>query len=155
MQYFFSVLVVTFFFTTSSFSQKIIKVKSNMPSHLVQGEKREIKVTIFNTDTTEHTGTITLELIDATTKKSVDGWFVNIFPFQYFTAEKKDSCIIKFPIQVPVIFKNRLKYRLVASSKIIKNEDDLIGIVTDEVENTIPIVTKKIPASRKAGIKKR
>ena len=137
-----------------AFAQKIISVKTNFPQCLIQGNKQEIKATIINHDTVEHTGTITLELIDVSTNKSVDGWFVNIFPFQYFTAAKDDSCIIKFPIQVPMSYTKKLKYRLVASSKIIKNEDDLKDIVSDTFENTSLVITKSKAANLKKKHKK-
>jgi hypothetical protein len=126
-----------------SFSQKIIKVKCEMPTTLTQGEKRIIKAIVFNNDTLERSGTITLELINPSTKKKVDEWFVNIFAFQFFNAAKNDSCVVKFPIQVPKNYAKHLTYRIVASTKIIKGEDDLIDIVTDEIRGIIPILPSK------------
>ncbi len=129
--------------TYCGFSQKIIKVKCDMPVSLRQGERHVIKAVVFNNDTTEHCGTITLELINPSTKKKVDEWFVNIFAYQFFNAEKNDSCVVKFPIQIPKNYSKHLTYRIVASSKIIKGEDDLIDIVTDEIGSTISIQRKK------------
>jgi hypothetical protein len=131
--------------TYSSYSQKIIKVKCDMPASLTQGKKHIIKAVVFNNDTMERSGTITLELINPSTKNKVDEWFVNIFAFQFFNAAKNDSCVVKFPIQVPNHYAKHLTYRIVASSKIIKGEDDLVDIITDEIGRTIPIQKKEKP----------
>ena len=65
--------------------QKEISIHCVFPKKLNAGDKVNLKVNVSHTLYKEQTGNLTLELIDAKTNKSVDGWFLNIFPFQYFT----------------------------------------------------------------------
>ena len=63
-------------------TQKTLVVQSNAPRFMREGDKMEFSTRITNKSNKELTGQITLELIDATTNTSVDGWFQNIFPTQ-------------------------------------------------------------------------
>ena len=55
-------------------------VQSNAPRFMREGDKMEFSTRLANLSDQELTGQISLELIDATTNTSVDGWFQNIFP---------------------------------------------------------------------------
>lgn len=85
------------------FAQKpnSIKIHYSLSQQLKAGNKIDLKVTVSHSLSKEQTGTVTLELIDATTNKSVDGWFLNIFPFQYFTSIKGEKFTTEFPFTVP------------------------------------------------------
>ena len=49
------------------------------------GQSVKLKVSVSHNLNEEKTGTLVMSLINHQTQKSVDGWFINIFPFQYFT----------------------------------------------------------------------
>jgi hypothetical protein len=72
-----------------------------------------------------------LALINHKTKKSVDGWFVNIFPFQYFTTIKDETFETEFPFTVPFDYLGNFDMEIVARVNEIK----------DSIHITIP--TKK------------
>ncbi len=81
--------------------QKELSIHCSFPQQLKAGSKVNLKVIISHTIQKEQTGNLTLELTDATTKKSVDGWFLNIFPFQYFTSIKGENFTTQFPFTIP------------------------------------------------------
>lgn len=114
-------------------TQKSLMVQPNIPRFLREGDQMELSVKIANLTNKELTGTVLLELIDATTHTSVDGWFQNVFPQQYFTAEALQSGIVQFPIQVPFSYNKPLTYRIIART----NE------LSDGEENTIPVLSNR------------
>ncbi len=57
---------------------------------------------IANLTDKEITGQVQLQLIDATTNQSVDGWFKNVMPNQYFTVPAKQSVPVTFSIEIPL-----------------------------------------------------
>ncbi|WP_026769313.1 alpha-2-macroglobulin [Asinibacterium sp. OR53] len=120
--------------TQSIITQKTLMVQPNLPRFLREGDQVELSSKIANLGAQELTGQATLELIDATTGTPVDGWFQNVFPLQYFTAEPGKSTIVKFPIQVPFSFNKPLTWRIVAKA----------GNYSDGEENTLPVVTNRI-----------
>jgi hypothetical protein len=79
----------------------------------------------------EKTGQLTLALINHKTKKSVDGWFMNIFPFQYFTTIQNEPFETEFPFTVPFDYIGNFDIEIVARVNEIK----------DSIHFTIP--TKK------------
>lgn len=115
-------------------TQKTLMVQANAPRFMREGDKMEFSAKISNLDSIELSGQISLELIDATTGTSVDGWFQNVFPKQYFTAEAGKSTSIKFPIQIPYSYNRPLTWRLVAKA----------GNFSDGEENTLPVLTNRI-----------
>ena len=121
--------------TATVVTQKTLMVQPNAPRFLREGDIMEFTAKISNTSDKELTGTATLELIDATTNTSVDGWFNNVFPLQYFTVAANQSSVVKFPIQVPMGFTKPLTYRIVATTK-----DE---VKSDGEENTLPVLTNK------------
>lgn len=115
-------------------TQKQLMVQPNMPRFLRQGDHIELTTKIVNLSDSELTGQVQLELFDATTNQSVDGWFMNTFPNQYFTVAAGQSEVVKFPVQVPMQFSNALVWRIMARS----------GSFSDGEENALPILTNKI-----------
>lgn len=97
-------------------TQKELMVQPNPPRFLRQGDRMEFSVKIVNLSDKEMTGQAELQLVDATTNESVDGWFMNTFPNQYFTVAAGGSEVVKFPVQVPYLFNNALTWRVIASS---------------------------------------
>ncbi len=59
-------------------------VQPNAPRFLREGDKMEFSSKIVNLTEKELTGQAELQLFDATTNQSVDGWFKNMIPNQYF-----------------------------------------------------------------------
>ncbi len=114
-------------------TQKILMVQTNPPRFMREGDKMEFSARIANLSAEEMTGQVSLELIDATSNTSIDGWFQNIFPAQYFTISAKQNAIVKFPIQIPFGFNRPLIWRVTAKA----------GNYTDAEENTLPILPNR------------
>lgn len=115
-------------------TQKKLMVQPNTPRFLREGDNIELISKIVNLSEQELTGQVTLELLDASTNTSVDGWFQNVFPSQYFTVEAGKASIVKFPIQVPFNFNRPLTWRIKAGT----------GLLSDGEENTLPVVTNRL-----------
>ena len=108
-------------------------VQPNAPRFLREGDRMEFSAKIVNLTDSEFTGQAQLQLIDATTNQSVDGWFQNMMPNQYFTVAAGQSEAVKFPIQVPYLFNKALVWRIVARA----------GNFSDGEENAMPVLTNK------------
>ena len=127
-------------------TQKSLMVQPNIPRFLREGDQMELSVKIANLTNKELTGTIALELIDATTQTSVDGWFQNVFPQQYFTAEAMQSSIAQFPIQVPFSYNKPLKYRIIArTNELSDGEENTVAVLSNRqlVTETLPLYLQK------------
>lgn len=124
-------------------TQKQLMVQPNMPRFLRQGDHLEITTKIVNLSDKELTGQAQLELFDATTNQSVDGWFVNSFPNQYFTVAAGQSEVVKFPVQVPMQFSNALVWRITARAPLSTRGEGK-GEVSDAEENALPVLSNKI-----------
>ncbi|MFX6790162.1 hypothetical protein ABTH34_19770, partial [Acinetobacter baumannii] len=81
----------------------------SFPAELKQNDYRELKVGVENNFLKESTGHLSFEIFNADKNISVDGWFLNVFPFQYFTATPKQSFNTKFPFTVPGDYKGKIK----------------------------------------------
>ena len=119
--------------STTIQTQKTLMVQSNAPRFMREGDKMEFSTRIANMSDKELTGQITLELVDATTNTSVDGWFQNIFPTQYFTVGAKQTEAVKFPIQIPFSYNKPLIWRVVAKS----------GNYSDGEENVLAVLSNR------------
>ncbi len=119
--------------STNIVTQKTLMVQANVPRFMREGDKMELSVKVSNLSEKEMSGQIVLELIDAVTGSSVDGWFQNVFPVQYFTAAAKQSTTIKFPVQVPFSFNKTLTWRFTARA----------GNYSDGEENMLPVLTNR------------
>ncbi len=115
-------------------TQKELMVQPNAPRFLRQGDRMEFSAKIVNLTDKEFTGQAQLELIDIATNQSVDGWFQNIFPNQYFTVAAGQSEAVKFPIEIPFQFTSALAWRVVARA----------GNISDGEEAAIPVLTNKL-----------
>ncbi|MBI2283671.1 MAG: alpha-2-macroglobulin [Bacteroidetes bacterium] len=118
---------------SSIVTQKKLMVQPNTPRFLREGDHIELSSKIVNLSEQELTGQVSLELLDAGNNSSVDGWFQNVFPVQYFTVEAGKATVVKFPIQVPFNFNRPLTWRIRAGT----------ALVNDGEENTIPVVTNR------------
>lgn len=119
------------------FSNKLkqdLNILSNIPLFLREGDNLELIFVITNNSNQEITGQCTLELLDANTRVSIDGWFQNIFPTQYFTAYAHQNTIVKFPIQIPFNFNKTLTWRVIATA----------GNFSNVAENIIPILSNRL-----------
>lgn len=114
-------------------TQKTLMVQTNLPRFMREGDKMEIVTKISNTSNKELTGQLVLELFDTEKNSSVDGWFQNIFPVQYFTVEANQSTTARFPIQVPYIFNRPLTWRVTAKA----------GSFSDGEQNTLPVLSNR------------
>lgn len=127
-------------------TQKSLMVQPNIPRFLREGDQMELSVKIANLTNKELTGTISLELIDATTQTSVDGWFQNVFPQQYFTVEAGQSSIAQFPIQIPFSYNKPLTYRIIArTNELSDGEEQTIAVLSNRqlITETLPIYLQK------------
>lgn len=109
-----------------------IKVECTIPTVLSLGQSIKFKVKVRHNFLQEKTGQLTLALINHKTKKSVDGWFMNIFPFQYFTTIQNEPFETEFPFTVPFDYIGNFDIEIVARVNEIK----------DSIHLTIP--TKKV-----------
>lgn len=75
------------------------------------------------------TGTMMLELKDAKSKTSIDGWAMNVFPFQYFTIEPQQTFTGLFPFQIPHSFSGSVHFKiLVKQSNKIDSTEGIIQV---------------------------
>jgi hypothetical protein len=109
-----------------------LKIECVTPTVLSVGQSIKLKVKLRHNFPQEKTGQLTLALINPKTKKSVDGWFMNIFPFQYFTTIQNEVFETEFPFTVPFDYLGNFDLEIVARVKEIK----------DSIHITIP--TKKV-----------
>lgn len=122
-------------------TQKTLMLQSNAPRFMREGDKMEFSTRIANMSDKELTGQITLELIDATTNTSIDGWFQNIFPTQYFTVGAKQTEAVKFPIQIPFSYNKPLIWRVVATSgNYSDGEENVLAVLSNRA-----LITESLP----------
>lgn len=115
-------------------TQKTLMVQPNLPRFMRASDRMEIAVKIVNMSDTELTGTTVLQLRSERDQQSIDGWFKNIFPTQYFTIGPRQSTVVKFPIEVPANFTDLVNCRIIAHA----------GEYSDGEENLLPVVTNRI-----------
>ena len=115
-----------------SAQQKPLSIHFTTPTQLYQGESLKLKVQVKHLIKKEQTGHIQLALFNAETKQSVDGWFLNFFPFQYFTTIANENFETEFPFTVPNDFKGKFIIELVAK----------VDSVQDSIRVTIPTLIK-------------
>ena len=149
-------------------TQNPLLVQIQIPNFLREGDRIELSAKVTNFSDHELTGTTQLTLLNAATNQSVDGWFKNIFPTQYFTVAAGQSLDIKFPIEIPYNYNSALKYQVTATTnppKLIKepinkndsldslinsnknnskSKENIESIFSDFKEFTIPILTNRI-----------
>jgi len=124
----YALLLFTFFLCSqlSIAQQPAIKIHCLAPVKLKTGQSVKLKVELTHNLKEEKTGTLVLSLINHQTKTSVDGWFLNIFPFQYFTTIQNEKFEVEFPFTVPNDYSDSFDLVLVAH---VGNLKDSIGFV--------------------------
>jgi Bacterial Alpha-2-macroglobulin MG10 domain/Alpha-2-macroglobulin family/MG2 domain len=125
-------------------TQKPLMVQPNAPRFIREGDRMELVTKVVNLSDKEITGTAQLELIDAVTNKSIDGWFKNVFPNQYFTVEAGKSVAVKFPMEIPFNFNSALTYRIKAISNSSPAGGGREGAFSDGEESAIPVLTNRL-----------
>ena len=98
-----------------------LKIKALLPTKLKWGQSYKLKATVSHNFKEEKTGGLTCTLLNAATHKPVDGWFINIFPFQYFTTIAKTPFETEFSFTVPNDYKGKFEIVLVAQVDQIKD----------------------------------
>ena len=119
--------------------QPVIKIDCVAPVKLKTGQTVKLKVELTHNLKEEKTGTLVLSLINHQTQKSVDGWFLNIFPFQYFTTIQNEKFEVEFPFTVPNDYSDSFDLVLVAK---VENLKDSIGFVIS-TNKVIPFGKKR------------
>ena len=131
-------LVVLFFGSASLSAQQkkiLIQIHCNAPKILKNGDKIELPVSIKHQLATENTGTVTLELLNAANNTSVDGWFLNVFPLQYFTSIQHKTFTAEFPITVPMDYTGKIK--LIIKASCANQKDSLAFIIPVQAKKTV------------------
>ncbi|WP_315817546.1 alpha-2-macroglobulin family protein [Paraflavitalea speifideaquila] len=121
-------------------TQKELMVQPNAPRFMREGDRMDFSGKIVNLSSKELTGQVELQLIDPTTNQSVDGWFRNVFPNQFFTVGAGQSIPVNFSLEIPYQYNKPVTYRLVASTKAGSNEQAL----SDGEENMLPVVSNRM-----------
>ncbi|MEO8172779.1 MAG: alpha-2-macroglobulin family protein [Sediminibacterium sp.] len=121
-------------YSTNIITQKKLMIQGNAPRFMREGDNMEFSTKIVNMSEKEITGQATLELVDPLTNNSVDGWFQNVFPSQFFTVEPGQSFAVKFPIQIPYGYNRPITWRIKARA----------GEFSDGEENILPVLTNRI-----------
>lgn len=101
--------------------QKPLSIHFTAPTAIFLGETLKLKVQVKHQLTKEQTGHLQFALYNAETKKSVDGWFLNFFPFQYFTTIANEIFETEFPFTVPNDYKGKFTLELVAKVDTIQD----------------------------------
>ncbi len=127
----------------SIITQKQLMVQPNVPRFLREGDRIYLSTKIVNLTDSEFTGQVELQLLDATTNQSVDGWFQNIQPNQYFTVAAKQSEPITFSLQIPYQFNKPLTYRFIARLTPSPSPGGE-GSLSDGEENTLPVLSNRM-----------
>jgi hypothetical protein len=107
--------------TQSIAQQKPLSIHFTSPAKMYLGETIQLKVQVKHQITKEQTGHLEFALYNTETKKSVDGWFLNFFPFQYFTTIKNENFETEFPFTVPNDYIGKFSIELVAKVDSIKD----------------------------------
>jgi uncharacterized protein YfaS (alpha-2-macroglobulin family) len=115
-------------------TQKELMIQPNAPRFLREGDKIELSAKVVNMSDKELTGTVQLELLNASTMQPVDGWFQNIQPLQYFTVSAGQSSPMKFSVTIPYGYNNAVVYRFKAIS----------GNVSDGEEMALPVISNSM-----------
>ena len=116
-------LLLLLFLCLGSFAnaQQSFHITAKPPASLKWGQSYQLKAKVSHNFTVEKTGGISCTLLNAKTHKPVDGWFINIFPFQYFTTIADTPFETEFSFTVPHQYKGAFEIILVAQADQIKD----------------------------------
>jgi hypothetical protein len=122
LRFVYSTLLLCIVLTTQSKAQqKPLSIHFTAPTQMFLGESLKLKVQVKHQLTKEQTGHLQFALYNTETKKSVDGWFLNFFPFQYFTTISNEIFETEFPFTVPNDYKGKFTLELVAKVNSIQD----------------------------------
>jgi len=131
-------------------TQKELMVQPNAPRFMREGDRMDFSGKIVNLSAKELTGQVELQLIDPSTNQVVDGWFHNMFPNQYFTVAAGQSVPVSFTIEIPFQYNRPVTYRLIASSGLLKDgEEMMLPVITNQM-----LVTESLPLSLRGSSNK-
>jgi hypothetical protein len=112
----YSILFCCILLTTQSIAQqKPLSIHLTTPSKMYLGETIKLKVQVKHQLTKEQTGHLEFALFNT------DGWFLNFFPFQYFTTISNEIFETEFPFTVPNDYKGKFSIELVAKVDSIQD----------------------------------
>ena len=118
----FALLVIFILVGSNSFAQNsFLKIKAVAPTKLKLGQSFILKTSVAHNFNIEKTGGITCTLVNGKTHVPVDGWFINIFPFQYFTTIANTPFETEFSFTVPHEYKGNFEINLVATVDQVKD----------------------------------
>lgn len=131
--------------TKNIITQKELMVQPNAPRFLREGDRIDFSTKIVNLSGKELTGQVQLLLIDPSTNQSVDGWFNNVMPNQYFTVAAGQSTPVSFSMLIPYQYNRPLTYRVVAEAKggeqnLSDGEQAILPVVSNRM-----LVTESLP----------
>ncbi|MFT3825055.1 MAG: alpha-2-macroglobulin family protein [Chitinophagaceae bacterium] len=126
--------------TREIITQKELMVQANAPRFMREGDRMDFSGKIVNMTNKEITGQVELQLIDPTTNQSVDGWFRNMFPNQFFTVAAGQSTPVAFTIEIPYQYNKPVTYRLIASTKSATDSSSL----SDGEEALLPVISNRM-----------
>jgi len=122
-------------------TQKDLMVQPNAPRFFREGDRMDFITKIANVTDREITGQVELQLIDPSTGTSVDGWFRNMFPNQYFTVPANQSVAVNFSIEIPFQYNRPVTYRVIAGAgNISDGEEAILPVVSNRM-----LVTESLP----------
>ena len=129
-------------------SQKELMTQPNLPRFLREGDRIDLSTRIVNMGSKEITGQVQLELIDPETNQSVDGWFRNVFPNQYFTVAAGESSVASFSLEIPFGYAKPVIYRFTASNDSLSDGEEgilpvLLGKIMVTETATLPLFNQK------------
>ncbi len=128
-------------------TQKDLMVQPNAPRFMREGDRIDFTTKIVNLTDKELTGQVELQMIDPITNQSVDGWFRNFFPNQYFTVPAKQSVPASFTIEIPFQYNKPVIYRLIArSGNISDGEEMMLPVVSNRM-----LVTESLPLNMRGN----
>ena len=128
-------VLLLFYVQTNGQNSPQIKIHCTAPKNFTTGQSVKLKVQVSHHLIEEKTGSLTLSLINHRTKKSVDGWFLNIFPFQYFTTLLNEKFETEFPFTIPYDYEQSVDLILVAVVNEIK--DSIVFTIPTKKANSI------------------
>ena len=126
-------------------TQKKLMVQPNLPRFLRQGDQLELTAKISNLIDTALTGVASLQLADAITGQPIDGLLQSVFPDQYFTAEAKQSTVVRFPVVIPYNYNNPITITINAKAdNYTDGEEQSLPVVSNRmlVTETLPLYMK-------------
>jgi uncharacterized protein YfaS (alpha-2-macroglobulin family) len=115
-------------------TQKQLMVQPNAPRFLRQGDELDLTTKIVNITDKDMSGTILLELENASTGKKIDTLFNNILPSKTFSAKAGQSIATVFRIRIPRDFTDPVSWRFIATS----------GSLSDGEEAILPVVSNRM-----------